>query len=314
MTDPNFHKSRWLYRKDGRDVGPFRPHELERLLGERSINRATLVRNLTLQDFRPLEQLPEFRDLLQRVEQTLRENERERVFDKELARTRTKRSLPLVVALVALVGAAGAGGFWAWQRYGVVPAAASGIATDLIRPLELPPLLEHGYVDTKGTIQWTDETVAQREAAAAAEAEAKKQGTKPKRRPTQGGAATGGGGHVGADDLEAESGEAQEMDFSKEDAAGRELSAGELSLVSSRARDKLVGCAQAEAERSSDFPGTTVRFTLSNGGTPSNIRFGKNGGSSAAFTECVRGALRGVSVPAFGGSAPTLTIPLTIRR
>ncbi len=310
MSDPNFHKSRWLYKKDGRDVGPFRPHELERLLVERTISRTTLVRNLTQQDFRPLDQLLEFRDLLQRADAALANADKERVFDKQLAREKSARRAPVVLVVLVVMGAAGGTGYWAWQRYGVVPAAPSGISTDLIRPLELPALTEHGYIDTKGTIQWTNESVAQREAAEKAAADAA-----PKARKKPSTAAVGAAGRpVGADDLAPESGEAVELDFSKDEPEGRELPPGELSLVSSRARDKLVSCAQAEAERSNGFPGTTVRFTLANSGKPTNIRFGKNGGDSAAFTGCVRSALERVTVEPFGGVAPTLTVPLEIRR
>ena len=310
-----FHKTRWLYKKDGRDVGPFRPHELEELMAKREISATTPVRDLTTADWKALGQIGAFGDIVARVETKQAHAEQDRKLDRQVAGERQKRTIPFIAFSVVLLGALGAGAYFGWQKYQTASAQVpSGIATDLIRQLELHALPERGYLNTAGPIQWAEEKGAVREAKAAAE-KAAAAPVKPKRRPVASSGAPAEARAVGADDLAEEAaGEAEEFDFAAGGSAGRELEPGEVAMVRQTAGSRLVACAQAEAERNDGFPGTTVSFALLPSGKTGKIRLGKNGTASSAFSSCVQNALSGISVSPFAGTPQTFKVPLNVGR
>ena len=302
MSDTNFHKTRWLYKRDGRDVGPFRPHELKDLLKQKALTETTQVRELTSTEWRVLQSVPGFADLIRAAATELERHAEDRKASKQ-------RVIPWVAISSAILILGGVGGYFGWQYMREKqPLSTSGIPTDLLRTLDLQTLPERAYLDTRGPIKWAEEKVALREVKAGATA------TKPKRRPVAAQSAPGEARAVGADDLADDPAAVQEIDFSATADEGRELGPGELAMVRQSAISKLLGCAQAEAERSETFNGTTVQFSLLPTGSIGNIKLGQNGANSAAFGACARGALAGISVKPFGGGAEVIRVPLKIGR
>lgn len=308
--DVNFHKTRWLYKKDGRDVGPFRPHELKDLIARKEVTSRTTVRELTSADWRSLESVSGFRELLAAIEVELANAADDRRVSEKYVGSKERRSLPFIIVGVVVFVAIGVGGYFGWQRYQAASAQVpSGITTDLIRPLELKALPERAYLNTAGPIDWAQEKVAIREVK-----DPQKGPDRPKRKPVARQATTTEARAGGADDLADEgTGEAQELDLTA-GSTGRDLGPGELAMVQQSAVGKLVACAQAEAERSDSFRGTTVQFALLPSGESGRVRLGKNGADSPAFASCVSGALSRIKVAPFDGTAQVIKVPLNVGR
>lgn len=308
--DVNFHKTRWLYKKDGRDVGPFRPHELKDLIARREVTSRTLVRELTSADWRTLEAIAGFRELLGTIERELANAEHDRRVGQSFSGAKRRRSVPFIILGVVVFAGIGVGGYFGWQRYQTASAQVpSGIATDLVRPLELKALPERAYLNTAGPIDWAQEHVAVREVKDPVKAEAR-----PKRRPVARSAAPTEARAPGSDDLADEpEGEAQELDLTG-GSAGRELEPGEFAMLKQSAVNKLVACAQSEAESRDSFAGTTVQFALLPTGQIGKIRLGKNGSDSPSFASCARSALAGLHVAPFDGTAQVIKVPLNVGR
>ena len=304
-----FRRTRWLYQKDGRDLGPFRPHEIRQLLESGDIAATTRVRESAQTDWHEVREVKVFVEYLKELKEQGVVKAKERELDKQLDRVRSKRRAPLAAGLVVLLLLAAAGGWYGWLRYQEGQTAAdAGYTARLYRNLELPDLAVTDHLQTESEIEWADEQVKVRDAKDHKTRAARKtNGVAKKRAPRMVGT---------SDDLASEKVAVRDISFGGDDgeAAGRDLMPGEITAVRSRAVPQLVKCATAEANRVTDFPGTTVSFQLQTSGKLGAIKAGQNGRRSTAFMACIRGALGGISIQPFGGHARTIRVPLQVGR
>jgi hypothetical protein len=302
-----FRRTRWLYQKDGRDLGPFRPHEIRQLLESGDIAGTTRVRESAQTEWHEVREVKVFVEYLQEIKEQSVVKAKERELDKELDRVRSKRRAPLAAGLVVLLLLVAVGVWYGWLRYQDGQTAAdAGVTSRLYRNLELPNLAITDHLQTGSEIEWADEQVKVRNAKDH-KARAAKKNVAKKRGPRM---------VKTSDDLASEKVAVRDISFGGDDgeAAGRDLMPGEITSVRSRAVPRLVKCATAEANRVADFPGTTVSFKLQTSGKLGAVKAGQNGRRSKSFMACIRGALGGISIQPFGGHARTVRVPLQVGR
>ncbi len=308
----SFDKTRWLYQKDGRDMGPFSPEEIRELLRSNEINADTPVRESAHTEFHPVREVRAFVQFLEEIRQERARAAKEAELDREVDRVRAKRRAPraiLGMLLLALLAGGGWYGYTLWEGREV--ASRSGLTEGLYANLDLPELEEQAWMKTAGSVDWADEKIEvraisdntpRRKTKGNGGGEPKKTGYTNSHKDL-GGCSSGGG--------------VRDLSFG-EGGGGRALTTADVNRVSSKATPALVGCAQREANRQPNFPGTTVCFTLMPSGKMGRIRIGKNGAQSGAFVGCVKSALRKLSVASFdpnaSGVGRTVRVPLRVGR
>ena len=323
-----FAATRWLYQKDGRDVGPCSPAEVKGLLTSGEIGPETMVRDSARHEWHRVREVWAFVEFLKEI-QTEREHSRQaHEFDKAV--TQHKKSTSGVWSLVgvgALVAAA-VGGWIGWSQWSAwAQGAPTEIERTLIRELALPSVPAAPGLGETSPIAWAEESVHRRQARAQAPSAPGEVKETAVRRPrpaatakgsavesTESGEAEGGSYLPTADDLSGAAKNAPVQEFSFEDGqkVGRELESSDVGAIIAEATPKLVSCAQKEASRSPGFPGTTVSFAIVGSGRMGSARVGHNGSRSKAFVACVRSALAQVKVSPFDGQGKTVSIPLRV--
>ncbi len=311
-----FSKTRWLYQKDGRDLGPFTPPEVKELLKKGEIGPDTSIRESAHPDWHPVREVRAFVDFIKEIQLEREQAAKERDLDKAEDRVRSVRRAPKMAMVAVVIGVVAAGSWYGWERWKNRKAiTASGYTVMLLKTLELTEISEQGYLNTVGGIDWADEKVTFREVA--------DKRTRTRRRGARGTGDTGDPGPMLATSKDLRPGacrvrKVQNLDFGGGGGGGRSLTASDVNSVSRRVTPKLIGCAQREAARNSAFPGTTLCFSIMPGGSLGNLHIGRNGARSGAFKGCVKSALRKVRVAAFDPMASevarTLTVPLKVGR
>ncbi|MFT7625558.1 MAG: hypothetical protein ACI9WU_004749 [Myxococcota bacterium] len=310
-----FHKTRWLYRHDGRDLGPFSPEEVKDLLRQSEIDLDTPVRESAHKEFHPVREVRAFGEFFKEIQGERKQQAKERELDHQEKQVRSGRRAPRMALMLLLIGILGAGGWYGWTLYQSRQVKSiSGYGDSLFASLELTQVEQRAWMKTSNKVEWVDEKVKVREVKDKATKRASRSGT----RKSSGGSAPaaytdshkdlgGCGGGGGVRDLSFGDGE-----------TGRALSASDVNRVNGKATPGLVRCAQKEANRAPNFPGTTVCFTVQPSGKLGKVKFGSNGRRSSAFTGCVRSTLGKIRVPAFDANATsigrTIRVPLRVGR
>lgn len=306
-------RTRWLYQKDGRDLGPFAPNEIRELLSQAEISEDTRIRETARTDWRRLDEVELFVDYLRELAKEREHAAEEKALDKAESRVRTVRAVPYMVLGSTLLLLLSVGGWLGWQRWqGSAPMDTSRYASALTMEVDVPTLATLGRPDMVDEPQWVSEEYAVRDSTPAPETRQAAR-RKARRAPSQ--PMTGS-----ANDLEAPSdtGEVNEIEFGSSNETGRALTAGEVNTVRQKAINKLQSCTLREASRNNAFPGTTVRFTIASTGRLARVSIGQNGRRSPSFKSCVRRALGSIRVDSFdpgaSGIQRTMQIPLHVDR
>jgi hypothetical protein len=298
----DFHKTRWLYQQDDRDVGPFSPIEIQDLIRQGTITIRTRVRRAARQQWVELGIIDHFAAYIHELAKERRRAERERQYDQEENKVRSVRNRPKLLGTIAVVTALLVSGWYGWTLWqNSNRGAATGYVNALMRNLNLIEISAHGYLNTSGEIQWPSEMVPERKIRARRLAKRGRHDVSPIKR------------NGNADDLAAaKGGGVTEFAFGTASATGRELELLDINRVRSETVPKLIRCAQSEADRNRAFPGTTVRYSIQPNGRLGRLSVGKNGKRSRAFMSCVKGVIRASRVEPFDGSGRTITVPLKV--
>lgn len=313
-----FANTRWLYQKDGRDIGPFKPPEIKDILRRGDIGPDTMVRDTARHSWHRLREVKAFVDFLKDIQAERDREAHRKDLDKAETRVHTSRKLPWILATLVALGLVGGGGWYGWRAWQAAEAfAPSGYTVSLYRNLELVSVPTRAFLDTSGPIDWADEKVAARRAAEDKAAQPAK-----KARPRPHGESAGAvpidpaePGVATSDDLagaDAAPAAPEEVSFDK--AAGREFTSEDVNSILERANGPLHACAAQEANRDLAFPGTTVRFVPQASGRMGAVSIGQNGSRSRAFVSCVNSVLHRVRVEPFDGFGRALSIRLDVSR
>ncbi len=312
----DFKKTRWLYQKDGRDLGPYKPPEIKDLLKRGEIGPDTRVRESAHTDWHPIREVQAFVGFLEEIQNEQEQEAKEAELDRAETRVRNIRRMPKLMMALVFLGLVGAGSWYGWQRWSNRKAITpSGYPAMLLKALELPDIPEQGYLNTIGGIEWADEKVSFRQVAD--QVPTKRRGrTKAGSGGDDPGPMTGSARDLSPGACRVR--KVRSLDFGGGGGGGRALSASDVNAVSRKVTPKLIGCAQKEAARNSAFPGTTLCFSIMPSGGLGNLHIGRNGARSSAFKSCVRSSLRSVRVAPFDPMASevarTLTVPLKVGR
>ena len=310
--------TRWLFRKEGRDVGPFDRTELKEYMVRGEVDVDTPVRALTSKEWTRLGDIEEFVGILHEIEVDRRARARDAAMDRAEDRMRSSHRAPLTLGLVSLVIVLGVGGWFGWQWWAGQNAARPSSYSDMLfASLEITELPLVGAVRAASDLDMDDEAMSEsvrwKDEAKAAEGKAhhkrRRSGARNGSRPR--------GAPGTSDDLAPDERPAV-TDFSFEGGGGptvgRSLDINDVNRVTSRATQRFVACAQEEAGRNPDFPGTTVSFVIQTNGQMGGLRLGANGSRAAAFAGCIKRAVRSISVSPFDGQGRRVRIPLRVSR
>lgn len=283
-------RSRWLARRDGVDYGPYSEGELLAAIAGREVTLETLVASTSDMVFQPLSTHPRFREhydtCQERWEVESVEADASR-HEQKLKAMRVVKGGTWRVALAVTLIVAGLGAWMAWRLSnarptGLLDAIAVSMPTSLpglpslVRAATPPAAVEARAVPRLREVTTTTYDTA--------------------------GVAIEGAAVAGA---------VATFDFDAD--PSQELSQTALGNVTQAAQKALVPCAQALAATDSGFGGTRVAFTVESGRLARFV-VGKEVSSVASFKACIKRALKGVSVPAFGGQPRRVTVPLQVRR
>mgnify|MGYP003956001239 CR=1 FL=1 len=304
----DFHRTRWLYQQDDRDVGPFSPVEIQDLIRQNVITIRTKIRRAARQQWIELGEIDHFAAYIHELAKERRRMERERELDQAENAVRNVQNRPkmfgVILAGVLILGS-GVYGWMLWEKN--TRGRATGYDNSLVRNLNLPEISSHKYLNTSGEIQWPSEKVPERKIRKRRMGSSKGvKRSKPAAAPIK--------RQGSADDLEPNSkpGQITDLSFGSGGGVGRELSIADVHQVRTETVPKLIRCAQAQADKSAGFPGTTVRYTIKSNGRLGNLRVGKNGKRSRSFVSCVKRVIGSSRVAPFDGAGRTITVPLKV--
>lgn len=314
-----FTKTRWLYQKDGRDLGPFKPPEVKELLRSGEVGPDTRVRESAHKDWHPVREVRVFVEYIKEIQEEREQAAHERELDKAEGRVRSARKLPIMLIVLCSTTVAAAAGWYGYQRWiGQDTLTSSNVSSLLLESLELQELRAKAYLNTEAAVDWVSEHVAQREIKP--EPRARRTNTPRRSNGTPSSNDAAGPAVPTANDLQPTiGGTGPTISFDGSDgASGRVLTVADVQSVRQRAVPKLIACAQREADRVANFPGTTVQLSVMPSGRIGSVQIGQNGKRSRAFVGCVNGALRRIKIEPFDplGSAVqrTITVPLKVGR
>lgn len=299
----DFNKTRWLYQKDGRDLGPYRPPEIKDLLRRGEITPDTQVRESASRDWHKVCEVKVFVEYVKEVQVEREQQAHEAELDRAVDRVRSKRRMPYMLVALLLVGALGGGGWYGWtlwQDRGAV--GPSRYTSAMFANLELPEVSARAYLDTSGPIDWSKDEVQLRKAKP--EKVAKKKARKPRAGGTPRAANTGS-----SNDLADEAPKEHVMDLGSGSSVGREFDFADKARIRQAVVPRLETCSNNEGLRNPKFPGTTVGVRVAPSGKMS-VRAGTNGRRSRAFMACARRSIRGLSVQPFDGTPVTIRVQL----
>jgi len=300
----DFHKTRWLYQQDDRDVGPFSPTEIQDLIRDGKISIRTKIRRAARQQWIELGEIDHFGAYIHELAKERRRMEREQELDRAEKEVRSVRKRPkqlgtILIAAVVLISSIYGWTLWKKSSRG----SATGYVHSLIRNLNLSELSAHAYLNTNGEIQWPSESVPERKMKIRRSVKRSRPNTAPTKRSGS------------ADDLAPTNnkGKITEMSFGGSNGTGRELSIGDVHKVRTQTVPKLIRCAQSQVDKNASFPGTTVRYTIKPSGRLGDLQIGKNGKRSRRFVNCVKRVVAATRVKPFDGAGRTITVPLKVR-
>lgn len=282
-------RDRWLFRKDGVDFGPCTTERMLEAMEAREIDLGTLVCLAGEADWEPAGTHAIFRDHYARCDSRWAVLDAEESASRHATRLAVGRVLSrgtgLAVVLVAVAGL-GAGGWFVWRLLNAAPTgvtAALALALPPPLPPPPPPRAAAGAIPLPPLVP-----VARLD--------------EPETFDTAG---------VAIDDGEVP---IQRFDFEEgEGAGGEDLSEDRLGAIVEAARSGLVRCAREAADRSPEFSGTKVGFSVQPGRLGA-VTVGVEVAANAPFKACVKQALAKVAVPRFGGGDHRVNVPLEVRR
>ncbi len=285
-------RQRWLARRDGVDYGPYTEEQLLEAIADREVTLETLVASTTDMVFEPLSAHEHFRSHYDTCQERWEVESVEADASRHEQKLKAMRVVKGGTWRMALVGALVILSLAGWMAWRLSNARPTGLldAIAVAMPTSLPLAPSVLRVATPP---------------AAAEARAV-----PRLRETTNTTTTYDTAGVAIEGSEGQGGTTS-FDFDAD--PSEEISDAALGKVTRSARAALVPCAQALAGSDAGFAGTRVGFTVESGRL-SRFVVGKEVKGRASFKACIKKALKGVSVPTFGGQERRVTVPLEVRR
>ncbi|MBL6974475.1 MAG: hypothetical protein ISR64_01965 [Deltaproteobacteria bacterium] len=285
---------RWMYRKSGMDYGPFSTKDIQDMITGRQVDEDTEILNHRSRHWTRLVDEPAFGGFITQMRTKETEHKRQQQLEDSVMRVQRSMSshkrIPYALAAILLV-AVGAGLYFFLQP----PAPVSGGLTfDVFKVLsfERLPLIR--------------KTMASPATKPVAKATRKKKSSKSARNRNQ----WGNGARAAQVNTPAPQ---VDLSFDAEDpSGGRELTRGDLDSIQKRASPRLIRCFRTEASADAAFRGGVVTLYILTSGRVALSRLNTRPAPSPTLAACVRGAVKGLRVPAFAGANQVMEIPLHV--
>lgn len=274
---------RWLMEQDGIDYGPFTGKQIVEKLFKEEITASTVIFDIETDRRLPLSEIDLFEDALMAWvhEKDKREKRRVEEAEQAAARRRTRIVLGTILFLLVTVGG-GFGGWFFYQSTLPTPVKANFAGLVSVMRVGLPPVsLPEQLPETAAEIRERLEKEQAERLAKASAAERARIAREEQLAAASNLDATGGGG------------------------SGR-FDRGAFDQVIGGRQGNMVRCLQDEVRRNPRLKSLTVEITVIPTGELINV---KMPGASGRGESCVRGALRGLRVPAFAGSNVKVKLP-----
>lgn len=283
-------KVRWLARRGTVDYGPYSEDELKECIARREVDLGTLVCPVGTHNWQTIGEISEFRDYYSGLHTRWAREELEasvEAHERKMAAMDKVKGGTWKLVVVGLLVVTGLG---SWVVYRILNAEPTGIMDTVALPemaaLPTPPPPAPG-------------------AAGISEAKLAKANT-VKRLREHVNYNTGG---VGAEGTETGPATSMAFDENGRPLGGPGLTQGQINAIIANVRPGLLRCANKAAGK---FSKVNISFLVKSGRL-GGITLSKQALSVKPFVVCVKGVLRGASVPTFGGSERRVTIPIAFQ-
>lgn len=289
---------RWIYRKDGRDLGPVTATRIREMMTSGEIDEHVEVVDSFENSTNQLVDTPYFTDFVleyipQRAQMQLAKQEKREQIVTEVRRTSRTAIVAGVAAALSIVAV---------------------LVLTRARPEPLPlPLIYATWQHTIAAPQPEYQTIAADEALLASlfdfsePAPPVPEEVRPSGRRRAGGAAAGAAGETWRDEV------FEEFSVSFDNTAPtRKLSSEEINGTIRSNIGAVRPCFEAEMRSNPGFRGVTVNFSIRPNGSTFNISVEARGGLSTTNERCLISAMRRVSFPPFNDVPMSVSFPFNL--